>query len=333
MILATHGRALWILDDMTPLQTYAKTLNTNGYVFASKGAVLRLPMSDQERGFQGDMLFLGENPAFAAPITYYLKARPDSVRIVIRDASGVTVRELKGDTAKTTRPAVGINTTKWDMRVEPLPEPKSAPSAGGFGLGGSRDGPLVLPGDYSGTVFANGRDIGSVTFAIRADPESQISAADRQANFALQKELHALNGRLTEAVAAVRQVNTQLGAIKKELSDTAKTPAVIRAALDSLTKQIAPLKKKLFITDEGEEVNFTAELFREVLTFKLGTLAGSLSGFLTGASVQDLKTAEGVRKEVPAAVNETNALIANMEALYKQLADAKLWPVVPKVVK
>jgi hypothetical protein len=58
MILATHGRALWILDDMTPFQNYGRTTAADGYVFASKGGVLRLPVSEQERSFQGDMLFM-----------------------------------------------------------------------------------------------------------------------------------------------------------------------------------------------------------------------------------------------------------------------------------
>lgn len=333
MILATHGRALWILDDMTPFQNYGRTTAADGYVFASKGGVLRLPVSEQERSFQGDMLFMGENPPFAAPITYFLKTRPDSVRIVITDASGATVREVKGDTAKATRPAAGVNVTQWDMRVEPLPEPKNPPAGGGFGFGGNRNGPLVLPGEYKATVFANGKAIGSTTLGIRKDPESQITDADRKASFELQKELHALNGRLTEAVTATRQTNTQLAQIKRDLGDSTKIPAAVRASLDSMTKLLAPIKKKFFIADEGEELTFSAEVLREVVTFKLGNAAGNLSGFLAGPSAQDLRTVEELRKEVPAVVDETNAMLARMRAFTKQLADAGLWPVVPASVK
>ena len=332
MILATHGRALWILDDMTPFQQAAKAQAAGDFVYPAKAAVLRLLTTDQERSFQGDMLFLGENPPMAATIVYALKARPDSVRIMITDASGATVREIKGDTAKASKPAAGLNLAKWDLRVEPLAEDKNAPPSGDFG-GPNRDGPIVLPGDYTATVYANGKAIGSTTVAVRADPESQISAADRAANFAIMKELHALNGRLAGAVKAARQVNTQLGAIKKELADSTKVPSSYRATLDSLVKQAEPVKKKFLITDEGEEVEFTAELLRDVVTFKLSGLADNLSGFLTGASAQDLRTLGEVRTEVPAAIDATNALVTRFAAFVKQLAEAGLYPAVPKPVK
>jgi hypothetical protein len=80
-------------------------------------------------------------------------------------------------------------------------------------------------------------------------------------------------------------------------------------------------------------MEFSAELFRSVLTFKLGGLAGNLSGFLTGASAQDLRTLGEVRTEVPAAVDETNAVVARLTSFVKQLAEAGLYPAVPKAVK
>ncbi len=336
MILATHGRAIWILDDMTPFQSWTRGQAIDGWVFGAKPATLRLPTSDQERGFQGDMLFLGENPPMAATIAFQTKVKPDSVRIEITDGAGAFVRNVKGDTAKAKRPAIGLNVMQWDLRIEPLPEPKGGAGAGNpFGGDGAsnRDGPLVLPGNYVATVFVNGKKIGGTDVVVRADPESQVSAADRKANFELAKELHQLSGRLTDAVNAVKQVNTQLGAIKKELADSAKVPASYRATHDSLVKQVAPFKKKFFIRDEGEEVEFSAELFREVLPFKVGGLMGEVSGFLAGPSAQNLKTMDEVRRDVPAAIDETNALVTRYAAFAKLLFDAGIYPVGPKPVK
>ena len=336
MILATHGRAIWILDDMTPFQGWTKGQSANGSVFASPAATLRLLTSDQERSFQGDMLFLGENPPMAATIAYQTKVKPDSVRIDITDAAGVFVRTVKADTARSKRPAIGLNIARWDLRIEPLPEPKGGMPAGRgdnpFG-GGGRDGPHVLPGKYVASVFVNGAKIGSTDVVVRADPESQISVTDRKANFELAKELQQLAGRMSDAATAVRQVNTQLGLIRKELADSAKTPAPLRTMLDSLTKQIAPLKKKFMVRDEGEEVAFSSELLREVLTFKVGGLAGDLGGFLAGPSAQNQRTMDEVRRDVPAAVSETNALVARFTAFVKQLSDAGVYPVMPKPVK
>ena len=151
MILATHGRAIWILDDMTPFQSYAKSQAADGWVFGSKAATLTLPMTDQERSYQGDMIFLGENPPLAAFITYAVKTKPDSVRIVIKDAAGAVVRELKGDTAKASRPAAGLNIARWDLRIEPLAEIKGGRGeiGGPAGAAGQlrRDGVRQRQGD------------------------------------------------------------------------------------------------------------------------------------------------------------------------------------------
>ena len=336
MILATHGRAIWILDDMTLFQSWTQAQSRDAWVYGSRAATLRLPTSDQERGFQGDMLLLGENPPMAATIAYVTRVKPDSVRIEIRDAAGAVVRQVKGDTAKATRPAMGLNIARWDLRIEPLPEPKSgaSPAENPFGGGGGgREGPYVLPATYVATVFVNGKSIGATDVVVRSDPESQVATADRKANFELSKELQGINGWLADAVTAVKQVNMQLALIRKELGDSTKVLPAYRASLDTLAKMIAPLKRKFLVRDEGEEIEFSSEMFRQVLTFKLSGLAGDLGGFLSGPTAQNLRTMEELRKEIPESVTETNALVTRFSAFVKQLSDAGVYPVMPKVVK
>jgi len=325
MILATHGRAIWILDDMTPFQEFAKSQSTDSWVFASTVATLTLPMTDQERSYQGDMTFLGENPPLAAFITYSAKATPDSVRIVIRDAAGAPVRELKGDTAVASRPAAGLNRARWDLRVEPLPEVK--------GGRGEIDGPLVLPGRYVATVFVNGKAIGSTDVPVRADPESQINAADRKANFDILKELQLLNGRLTGAVVSVQQLDTQFAAIRKVLGDSSKLPAAQRAMIDTLTRLLTPLRRKFAIVDDGEEFEYTPETARQIVPAKLGGVIGNLGGFLAGPSATDLRALGEVRAEAPAVIDETNRLVTRFAAWVQELAAAGLYPAVPKVIQ
>lgn len=70
-----------------------------------------------------------------------------------------------------------------------------------------------------------------------------------------------------------------------------------------------------------------------MLTFKLSGLAGDLGGFLSGPTAQDLRTMEEPRKEIPESVTETNALVTKFSAFVKQLSDAGVYPVMPKVVK
>ena len=190
-----------------------------------------------------------------------------------------------------------------------------------------------MPGNYVATVFVNGKAIGGTDVVVRADPESQISATDRKANFDILKELQLLNGRLTDAAVVAGQVNTQLTAIKKELADTAKTPPAVRAAIDSLTRQLTPVRRKFGIVDDGEQFEYTPDTYRQVVPAKLGGIIGNLGGFLAGPSATDLRALEEVRRDAPAAIAETNALVARFTEFAKQLAAAGLYPVLPKVVR
>ena len=76
MVLATHGRALWILDHLEPIQEYAAAQKTDAKLFTPPPASMyRRPASDRNYEFWGDQNFFGENPPQAAVISYYVKSR------------------------------------------------------------------------------------------------------------------------------------------------------------------------------------------------------------------------------------------------------------------
>jgi hypothetical protein len=286
----------------------------------------------------GDMRFIGDNPAFSAAISYRLKSKADSARIVIKDNAGNQIRELKGDAMKDGL-AQGINTAHWDFSIEPIPAPKGASKGGGFGgfFGGgggdgSTAGPTVLPGDFRATLVVNGKELATTGFKVAGDPDITITDADRQRRFDLLKEAQRLQAKVSEANTAVRTANTQLGQIKVALSDSTTTPAPIRAELDSLMKQIDPLKKKFFIRDEGDDSDFDFALFRKVITFKISGLISSVGGATVPASEADLAAWAEVKTEAPATIDEVNALVARLKPFYQKLAEAGLYPAVPKPI-
>ena len=332
MILATHGRAVWILDDLTPFQRYSVAAGKDAHVFEVEPAVERMAAEDRMREFEGDMAFLGANPPVGAPITYHLKSKADSVRIVIKDGSGALVRELKGDDLKT-KTAVGVNTVVWDFRVEPLP-PSKRPGAAGFAFfGNGRDGPVVLPGAYSAALFVNGKEAASSPVQVQLDPEIRVAAADLKERFDVLKQLHGLNATLTMATDAVRDADDQLGAIRKALPDSTKIPAPIKASMDSLTKELSGLKRKLGIRTPGEDlfsVDF-AEL-RRALPIRMSMTAGDIGGAQVKPSDVNRQMITGLTAEIPGAVAEVNGFLAKLKPFYVRLAEAGLYPVSPPPV-
>jgi photosystem II stability/assembly factor-like uncharacterized protein len=139
LLLATHGRALWILDHLEPIQEYAAArMTTNDAKLFSlpAQAMYRRPARDRNYEFWGDQTFFGQNPPQAARIAWLLKKDVNEVRLKITDAAGRDVREISGPVLANSKSS-GIQMACWDLRVQPVPAP---PPAGGRGRGGTSEG-------------------------------------------------------------------------------------------------------------------------------------------------------------------------------------------------
>ena len=333
MILATHGRAIWILDDLAVFQQYAAAQTAGNFLFDVEPASQRGLADDRERGFEGNMVFFGQNPPFGARFLYHLGARADSVSVVIADPAGGAIRTLR-DTTKSGLGA-GVNSTVWDLRVEPLPPPPAeGPPAGGGGFfgGGGNQGPMVLPGAYKAALVVNGKEAASRTFSVSGEPEIQISDADRKARFDALKEFQVLGNQVQHAQAALRKADATLKEIKAAIKDSNAVAAPLRAALDTVTKDLDPLKKKFGVGFDFGQGNFDFEAFRKNLGFRVGNAGGGIDGSTSLPTDDQRRQLGELRTEVPAAVALVNGFLARLPVLYKQLAEAGVYPVAPKAV-
>ncbi|HEX5473512.1 MAG TPA: hypothetical protein VFX12_02525 [Vicinamibacterales bacterium] len=150
LIVATHGRSIYILDDITPLQQLTPQVQAeDAHLFDVRPGVAWL--NDQEHGQQvgGQKVFVGENAPRGTAISYFLKsAASGDVKITIADATGKVIRNLDG--TKT----AGINRVMWDLTPNP------PPGRGGRGGGGFfRFSPPVEPGTYIVTLEVNGKKL------------------------------------------------------------------------------------------------------------------------------------------------------------------------------
>ena len=179
MILATHGRSIWILDDATPIQQSAEAVRSDAFLFDMRQAMQYNPANN--RGFVTDKPFRGRNPTFGAAISYYLKGPATNVTLRIRDAAGATIREIPDNDLRDARKA-GINRVYWDLRYAPLAPVASQPAGGGGGGGGfgaaaANNGPFVMPGEYRVTLVVEGKDI--ATKPVQGD-RRRCRAVDRR---------------------------------------------------------------------------------------------------------------------------------------------------------
>ena len=167
MIIATHGRSVWILDHLEPIQEYAAAqAASDAKLFSIPAAMQWRAKDDQNDEFWGHQFFTGENPPYDAMIQFYLKKPATDLKFKITDALGKDVRELTVPAGKN---QAGIQTICWDMRVQPLPSAAAqgalagaaqaaaagragggGGAAGGGGRGGGTGGPNFTPAPRPG---------------------------------------------------------------------------------------------------------------------------------------------------------------------------------------
>ncbi|HVD93281.1 MAG TPA: hypothetical protein VNC21_13390, partial [Vicinamibacterales bacterium] len=283
MVLATHGRALWILDHIEPIQEYAAARNSDAKLFTpAPASMFRRPTRDRNYEFWGNQVFFGENPPPAAQISYFVKNSPSDVKLRITDAAGREVREIAVPSSAV-KP--GINTACWDLRVQPIPAPDLGTGAGrggrgaggtnpppaepfGFGCGapagagggggggfggggGPNPGPLVVAGTYTVALVVDGKSADTRPIRVAADPEVLLTDAQRKQLFDMGMELHEVQKRATEAAAGVASLNRQITQLSQTIADRTDIPAEVKTSFDQLKADVTAMVTKLPIGGGG----------------------------------------------------------------------------------
>jgi hypothetical protein len=149
MLVATHGRAIWVLDHLEPIQEYDAVQATAAAakLFTPAAALEWKTKDDRNEEFWGHQYFVGENPPNEAVVQYFVKKPVTDLKLRVSDENGRFVRDVAIPPNKM---QPGIQTTCWDMRADSIavPVPDSAAAGGGRGgRGGGRGaGTPAVPG-------------------------------------------------------------------------------------------------------------------------------------------------------------------------------------------
>jgi photosystem II stability/assembly factor-like uncharacterized protein len=256
LVIATHGRGIWIVDDITPLRALTpETLTKEAAFIAARPTVQRLGANGG--WVNGDASFVGDNPTDEAVITYYQQKRHifGDLRIEILDASGKFVTTVPSSKRR------GLNRASWDMRLKAPRVPTAATAAFGASIG-----PRVLPGTYTVKMTKN-RNVYTMPLQVVSDPRATFTAADRRAQFDLAMKLYHLLGDMTFAVDRIQGLRLALAARAAQLP--AGDPLIAR--LQNAATQLDELRKKIVATKEGGAIT-GEERLRENLTDLYGNV-------------------------------------------------------------
>lgn len=276
LVVATQGRAFWILDDLAPLETWSADLEKKDLHLFPPSPTVRFGSGGGFGGEGGPPRGVGQNPPHGAVISYWLRDAPpkkptakDAVVIEILDGDKVLRRftsekpaEEDGaagtqseDAEKPLEPKQGLNRFAWDLRMwKPSLVPKAI-------LWGSKDGPRVAPGAYA-VRLKKGDAVLTEPFEVRANPNLKVSPADLKKQADLLADARDRLSETHEAALACRDVKRQA----KEVADRAaklgkKEPLAAKAK--ALSEKLSALEDKLVnpkVKSDQDVLNFPPQL-------------------------------------------------------------------------
>ncbi|MEO6237154.1 MAG: hypothetical protein ABIQ52_09155, partial [Vicinamibacterales bacterium] len=222
LVLGTHGRGIWILDDASPIAEWTPAIaSKRAHLFEVPRATLMLYWEDVSN--MNHYFFTAENPAEGAAFTYLLGQPADKVRLIVTNAAGRVIREI---TAPAERDV--IHRVNWDLRY-PLPPGAGRGGGGGDEGGGSGGpgsqkpevvqlpvpsheigprGPHVAPGIFRVSLEVDGMPLQSRSFEVRSDPASAVTMAQHKAREAFVVEV-------SELLAKVEKLEADLATRRK----------------------------------------------------------------------------------------------------------------------
>ncbi len=295
LILATHGRGIWIIDDISPLRAL------NAQVLSEDAGFLTTPAAPQWMetfaGWpEGDNSFSGPSRPTDAEIPYYQRTRHifGDLKIEILDSQGNLV-----DTIATSKHR-GVNRTTWSMHVKPPHVPPAASL-----LGGAAVGPRIVPGTYT-VRMTKGDQVYTTTLNVTLDPRATYTVDDRKAQFDLVNRIAVLLNHMSWGVDAIIRVRDQ------SLARAAKLPAndPLRKQAERLAGDVDQIRVKIVATKEGGMIT-GEERLREFL----GGLYGDVNGYEGRPTNSQVARTDALGHELDDVIRQFNDVTA------KQLPD------------
>jgi photosystem II stability/assembly factor-like uncharacterized protein len=321
LVLATHGRSIWVLDDLSPLERAADSILASDIHLFDVAPATHFRLYNR-KGNIGHKWFTAPNPPYGAVINYYLKDKPkDDVKITITNSAGTVVRDLKGPKE------AGLSRVVWDLRLNsPAPPPEGAGEGGGGGGGffGQSRGPRVQPGSYTIKIAAGDKTAnGNVT--VQEDPRIQIVEADRGKLADAISRVYALQKSADAARKTMRSLNTQITALQTSLKDNPDVSKQTNDSIQKLLDQLNQIQKKLVAPpDNGSAGPALPDEPRPLLS-QINGVAGGLDSYTAAPTADEMVRIDDLAKQLNDLIAELNKFVeTDVANLNKQLREGGL---------
>lgn len=306
LVIATHGRGIYIIDDLLPLrQINPAVLNETLHFFETKPAYIRLPQNGEPFGGSGN--FVGNNPNDGAYIAYYMRRRHTFGKMTmdILNDQGVVVKTIAPGKSG------GINVVSFPTRLR---MPKGAPTMNRQALGSSIFPPAIPEGMYTVRI-SKGQQTFETTVNLRFDPAADAKYPAEDRNLALKTQMRLFN--LTERIGyiyyALQDMHTQAEALK------GKSSKKLDQLIGDFAKD-AQKEKDGLVSMEGDGYVDESSKLRE----DVAMLYGRISNYPGRPSDDQLRKTESLENQFKAVQKKFDDFVTRMNSLNEQLRKKEL---------
>jgi hypothetical protein len=245
LLVGTHGRGLWILDDIRPMEELTpEVLDSDLYLFDIRPATLYSYASSSM--YSGPHEYSAPNPAFGACINYYIKESPkagDEFKLSILDTDGREISALRATRNK------GINRVYWNLREQGTP-PENQETSGGGRFRRFSGGPFALPGEYKAVLQLGDQKI-EKDLTVLAFERHQFSVEEREINRKYAGEITRLMIEGGNLISSMNDLMEQLENLSRRLASEKVENQGIKDKLNSIKSKVAEIQQAFSYSVEG----------------------------------------------------------------------------------
>ncbi|MGE5340645.1 MAG: VPS10 domain-containing protein [Candidatus Omnitrophota bacterium] len=313
LIVGTHGRGVWVLDDLTPLQQLnASILKKEAHLFDIRPGLIYYQRKSSD--LHAGAFFAVPNPPFGAAIHYYLDAAtasdPNSpkVQLHVYDMDGTLVRTFDGTRQQ------GINRVYWDLRGKPvfnkLPdELKDDDSIRWLGL---PSGPFVLPGTYK-VVLECGKTRLEKTVEVRKDKNLEFPIDEWKENQVMLNRVNESMYQNYKVTFGIKEINRQLKEVEAEGAKMKDMPQALSVKLADVRKTLDQLIA-FFIPGGSESGSYRRPL---QMALRGGGISEQLHTIQSALNNYPGKPTEAIKAQFNEMIEKMNPLVGQ----YKELLE------------
>ena len=299
LIIGTHGRGVWIIDDISPLQEMSREVfESDFHLFGIRPTTQFLRSSRGES--YSPKVYAAKNPSYGMILSAYFKTKPEEKpQVFIKDRRGETIFKL--DLMK----KEGLQRKTWNLQYIPKTKDgkKIAPTGMGFVAA-----PFVFPGEYT-VEMAVGEQKMEKKGLVYPDSRFWMIEKDRVAQNESMVEIMVLSRKMNLSITGARNIRKQLDKLNKTLSEKGDIKDAVQKAVERFDTRFAELEEEIVPKDMFYRGSMETALRGGHLNIQVMFLGMSVSAYPSAPTETDLIQLKDLTEIVNGLVDEFNEFI------------------------